>query len=126
MLYDGSLAGVTPGGDVYRLAPSREATPYGKTSGDGPVPRDGITVAEDQIVVARAGATPSVQIVPSTGTSRPLPIPAAPAGGLLASSPFAYFTSAGALYHVDLNSGNVERMAGGFEGDAVPAALVAQ
>lgn len=127
MLYDGSLVGVTPAGDVYRLAPSaREATLYGKASGDGPVPPDGIAVAEDQVIVARTGSTPSIQIVPSAGTSRPLPVPAAPAGGLLASSPFAYFTSGGALYHVDLNTGNVERMTGGFEDDAVPAALLAR
>lgn len=127
ILQDGSLAGVTSAGDVYRLRPPNgDAGRYGRASGDGQIPRDGIAVAEEQIVVARGGSTPSVQIVPVSGTSRPLPVPVTPAGGLLAASPFAYFTSAGALYHVDLNTGNVERMTGGFENDAVPAALVAR
>lgn len=122
-----SVVAVTPAGQAYRWRRADlEVEPYGTAAGSGPVPRDGIAVAEDQVVVARGGDTPSVQILPSVGASRPLPVPAAPTGGLLASSPFAYFTSAGALYHVDLNTGNVERMTGGFENDAVPAALVAR
>ncbi len=127
-LYDGSIVAVTPAGEVYRWRPSApEATVYGKAVGDGPVPRDGIAVTEDQVVVARGGGASSVQIVPGSGrASRPLPVPVAPSGGLLVASPYAYFTGGGALYHVDLNTGAVERMTGGFEDDAVPAALVAR
>lgn len=122
-----SILAVTPAGEVYRWQPAAaEAALYGKAAGEGPVPRDGLAVVEDQVVVARGGSAPSVQIVTLYGASRPLPVPAAPAAGLLASSPFAYFTRAGTLYHVDLNTGNVERMTGGFEDDAAPAAIVAR
>lgn len=126
-LSDGSLAAVTPDGRAYRWRPSApEPARYGMASGEGPVPRDGVALAEDQLVVARGGSAPSIQIVSEYGAPSPLRVPAVPAGGILASSPFAYFTSGSTLYHVDLNTGNVERMTGGFDGDAVPAELVAR
>lgn len=41
-----------------------------------------------------------------------------PTSGPIASWPFACFTGGGALSHVDLGTGTVERMTGGFEGES--------
>ncbi len=125
---DGTLVAVTPAGEVWRLRPgASEPEAAGRAAGTGEVPRDGLAASVGIVIVARGGAEPTVQAMLQDGASSgPLRIPVTPTRGLLVSWPFAYFTGAGALYHVDLGTGTVERMAGGFEGEVIPAALAPQ
>lgn len=125
---DASIVAVTTDGELFRLAPgSAEAVAISAEEGRADVPLDGLAATEGLLVLARGGAAPAVRVVSGGGFLPPggrvFAIPVAPSRGILAWWPFAYFTSGGALYHVDLRSGTVERMAAGFEDDAVAAAI---
>lgn len=116
MVADGTLIAVRPDGSLLRLkAGSIAIEPLDSyPPGAGGVIRDGLAIADkEQIVVARKGKDATVQVHSSTDgrlMRGPYKLPTEPTSGVLALWPFAYFTAARGVWHVDLQNGLLETM----------------
>ncbi len=128
MLPDGTILAAYPSGAVKRV-------PRGARDGrrsdwvlGANLARDGVAAPDaGRIVLVHGSDRPKAFVFGSeVGDARgSQPLPHAPASGVLALGQFAYWVDADAtgVYHVDLNTGLVEKMFGSLEKGAALAAL---
>lgn len=129
MRQDGAVGAVHSFGTIYRLGPgartAEEIAPpeWVKT----PVARDGVAWADRfTIVIAQDEPQPRVHVVDTvTDRVRSFDLPTRPGSGILASGRFAYWLDeeGGGVFHIDLQSGLVERMYGPLVRGATLGAL---